>query len=878
MIKLDYIVRVYTNSTETDSTIGLTSGVCEWSTANQALGILTDNWISGIKDSVDISVSGYYAQYSNPTIKIVKNANVETVLNNVGLTLTGLRIEVVETDGVDELLLLRGIIQQIRIEGNDMILPVSHVANYYNTQIAPRIGEEYAPVVFGDEVNKVKLNSVLSEPRDSTVGDNLTPVFEVKSNSKTGLVLQSVYSFLDYDDMVAFVQENQFVIAEGENSLVGQISPAVSSFPQIIFYPLPLNAKDNTGTPYLPTGTNVILSGVDYNRYYTPYGSDVDADKLQYKDGDVFYDFPSYVDSRVDRDESIDILDSDNSGESFIPPKGVAQWDSTGTSPTIKPFFGAGISLVDVGVFKTSTLTISNIVYTNPEGIYDRGSGAVIECDITGVGNAYFVASYPIKLTKPIPDNAYLTMDCVLGATNATSTSTMDVIHRAYVETFKETYELVNRRKNSQTTPIQWGLQKNELPLYVNSGSANEYYRWENTIFGDIPGSLGRDIDILEPIENDYEKEVTMVLWVEFFLAIAINPDTLHVKIDLSMSPAAQVEYNASDVYISSEGRKNISDAVVTETNEAYKSVLQLQNYSYLGLSAPSLGWGLEYPSGDLSVAIDPSLSVRSIPLSYQPSSVSTNDIKLELLKFTAGIGYINSSGLESWADALNMYLTTGYAFTKHRIKGRPTIKQMDPKRVYPEIGVTYANGSISVLNVEQDIYSADYVTGVSDPNDAKLLWWAGNLLYKKYKIKNKYPDKLADIKGIKNEADAVDYIKRQYELAGVQFGVETASLYERYNLTFTTTREYVWDAIDSKGSFELGDPVYFTYPNIATLGNGVITGIIPNIRTGDTSVIAEMVGDIIDTNEQTTIIESGTQTDNIVESGAQADNYVEEI
>lgn len=893
MRKLDYIVRVFVGGTDTVSSIGLADGVCTWATADQTLGILTDNWVSGVSDSVDISVSGNYAKYSSPTVRIIKSKIVEATLNNYNLTLTGSRIEIIETDSATqmfpiELMLFRGVILNPKTTGNIVSLPISHMTNYYSTQLTPAVGDDYSPFVFGSSVKHVKLPVVpAEETTDTIIGDGLTPAFTVAAQSKNHLNILTVYDdgIITSFDMSTFKIKYPIVKITGENSLIGKIvsilSPATSGpteghwgFGVTL---IPMNAKDSEGVDFFPNGSTLILEGTKYDKIYTPYGSDFVPDNLEVKTDGVFKPFPSYIDSRVDfQDEGrIEILDVDNSGDSFVAPYGVAQWSKT---DEVAGLFGH--TKVADGVFVSSGVTVGSVEYSDTTNLSDRETPQPANITISGINGGvgdkvYVVYEYPVRLGSNLPEALYSTMENRFEVNAAIGFARFLI-----VKTISDRYFIDTFVGNA----VIGGdiIDEMILPTQVLNDDSNENYRWENS---SLSGALGKALEILDSVLNDYEKENVMIVKcaVEYVHTGFVNDE---IKQYSKMAPAIPVSYDTDEIYLSSvEGRGSITGTVITDTSTAYESTLQLQNFETMGITTPtttpailSSGWGLQYPTESLDNAIDPLINVRSLPLEYQASSVSTKDIKLDMLKYTAGIGHLDDKGRETWHDATNLYSGTGYIFDKNKIDGRPTIVEINPIRIYPEIGVTYANGAISVGNVEQSVYDSSYVTGVSDPDDARNLWFAGNLLYTKYKIKNKYPQKLGDIKGIKNESDAIQYIKNQYKLAGVVIADNIVTLYSRFNASFVVSQEYIWEAISQYDSFTLGTPVRFSYPNIASGVSSLVTSYKPNPLTGKTSITVECTGDSIAVNEETLIIESGTQTNTIVESGTQTDTFKEEI
>jgi hypothetical protein len=167
-------------------------------------------------------------------------------------------------------------------------------------------------------------------------------------------------------------------------------------------------------------------------------------------------------------------------------------------------------------------------------------------------------------------------------------------------------------------------------------------------------------------------------------------------------------------------------------------------------------------------------------------------------------------------------------------------------------------------------LYAQGYVTGVTDDDTARELWYAGRLIYKRNKTKNELPKKYADVSGIINESDAVEYIRNLYRLNGVSFN-GTVILSEKYECTFATSEEYIFT-----NDLQLGDKITLVYPNIAEDGNnGIITGISHG-KDGESAIVAMMIGSVLEAVESFDIIETGSQADSIIESGSQASNYYE--
>jgi hypothetical protein len=243
------------------------------------------------------------------------------------------------------------------------------------------------------------------------------------------------------------------------------------------------------------------------------------------------------------------------------------------------------------------------------------------------------------------------------------------------------------------------------------------------------------------------------------------------------------------------------------------------------------------------------------------------------MLKYTTSIGTLNSDGLETVRSVLSMYDTGGFLISKHIIKGVPTITQIDPTRIYPEIGVSYANGNINITNVEQEFFDLSYVTGITDYAIAEGLWRCGWVLYKKYGMKNSYPKNLSNISGIKTEADAIAHIEGQYQIMGATRSDRDAVLNNRYKAVLLTGNDIVYAQ-----NFVLGDNVTFDYPNIASMDTANIVKIGKANLTGVTTLTLDCVGEALIASASFEYIESGQQPNDIPETATQPDNIKEAI
>lgn len=891
--KISHTVKVYVGGTTEEPTIGLSSGVCSWGVDDQTLGILTENWVSGINLSVDMSVSGNYARYSDPKVSIVKSANVETVLNNIDLSLINSRIEIESTDGVNTVLLYRGVIKSTHESGNVVVLALSHLSNYYATQLSPTLGDEQIPIVWGNSVDGVKMPVVQPpESEDLTIGDNLIPAFVVVSQTDERITFRSAYdeSLVSSDDMIDFLTNNRYFIAKGENTLIGRKFGEALVYNYVIggktykgfkMYALPTNIKDDTGTPYLPNGSTVILERTDYTKYYTPYGSDISNATLQYKDGDVFYDFPEYVDSRVDYDDRIEILDADSSGDNYVIPYTVAQWDRGLWGGLADPFN----AFVSNGIWTTPLGSVTNIVLSNEDKLADRfgvSTGSTISCRFNSSGPAIlsFITQYPISFKGGTPDSLFFTASEKITASNVGTSTITNITTKVFISTVADTYDVyedVNASIFGNLNSVEFF--DNLYPTSVGNDSQNIKYRWDNDHIASSPMVLGRDIDLFGPIVNDYEKSAPMtVIQITNFSFQQPSTTNVDISIDRQMNLVKALSYNTDQIYINGvEGKKdNLSGTVIADTLQAYFSVLELQNYSSLGFAAPAEGWGLGFASSGILAAIG-GFEGYYYEISKPITNTSSKDLKIKLLTLMTSIGFINNQGLEDSKRIERMY-ETGYIFNAFNIEEQPDINSLDPIKTFPLISVTHGSGTINISNIEQDIYSSDYVSGFVSASNAKEIWRGCKLVYDNYGIKNKLPDKMQDITYFPDDLVASSYIVNQLERMGVEIDGEVVTLKQRYTLKFKTDLTTFFKAVESDPLFWIGSSISFTYPNIASAHTGIITGLGFSPTTGNVNITAEMVGDLLATSDVATIIESGTQTDNIVESGTQTTNYVEEI
>ncbi len=899
-ILLSYEVRVYIDTTITDASIKMVSGVCTWVVGG---GILQEKWVSGLRNSVDSRVSGNYATYSNPKVSIIKSANVEQILNSHGLTLKGARIEIAEINGLNEILRFRGAVEKPIDSGNFTTLPCSHVANYYSTNITPMVGEDHSPVTFGESVDNV-LMTYVEGPRsdDTTIGDGLIPAFMVLHQYADGSLIDLVSMYDDNTvtsaDIEEFFDNNRLCICEGENSIAVELQYAFyhnNTVYGVTCRILPMNIKTGDGEPYLPDDSTCVLNHAEYDKYYTPYGSTPDYDKISFKSGNIFLPFPSYIDSRVDYPDRMEILDVDDSGVSFVPPSAKAGTALASIIPIIV-FDPTGYTYAGGAMWHNG---VSSQVYTHD---YDdeyatRGSSintykevildGTVSIDLHDTVTAVSISSYPVKYgRKYIPNDSFFTSyDRTVFGFSGTAilgirlTFTTDI----FIETIKTTHHITTVQQvvdTSSPTYFNQGLDM-LLPLSVNDDERNKKYRWEN-----LSDQYGESISLFVSNLEDFEKSANMTIYAKKTFSVentgnasGISGDYRYVSFEKAYVTRAD-SYDRGDLYMSGvDGRIDSAGDPITNTLDAYKSILQLQNYKMFGFAPPALGWGLAYGTESLTDIVDSGASMLSIPLAWSTSDTDTKKLKYELLKMTQSIGYIDDLGRETVSSALDMFSLGGYPITRKKLakKSNPVFVPLDPKFIYAEYGIAYSDGKINVSNVEQPEYKSEYVTGVDNSDDSRVLWEAGHLLYEIYGVKTKMRKSLGKVEGIKNKSDAVQYIKNQYALAGCVFSETTVLVKKRYEISLSLPMATVWDCITTTGGCQIG-----TLLNVTMMGltddTGIITTISPDPIGGACGIKAQMAGDVIGQSKFSIIKEIGNASKIYKETGSATKIIVEEI
>jgi hypothetical protein len=800
-------------------------------------------------------------------------------------------VDIIETKEGLDWVMIRGVCKKPVTIGNEVKIGVSHTSNYYSTQMTPRIGDEYRQLVFGESVDRVPLIYESGEVEEPTiVGDGYIPAIEVSDEFDS----VSVWTIGKYDlDTVSAEEweESVFTIGDtylctgGSKDLI--LAPTGNDRITIIngklrywmqYFIIPMNLRNGDFTNVLEIGSTVVLQKINSSKYYPPYGTEISLDLLQYEDSEKFYKFPSYVDSLEIVDDHIDILDSDNSGDAFRAPT------SAGYAPEYVPievFDPVNLEYRGSGIWAGQYYKNHGII--GDGNFADRNIDDSVDIIVSwntipqgSFANAVSIMQYSYRPEiGTIPSELFITLkesyDFSVSGGFPTNKFTIKVASVTDVYTIGSW----NNNELSET----WIY--NIFPKIVRFDADNYFYRWES-VANKIGKSLGALVDGMEEFER--ASGITVYIISTASIIDTGAPITNgSVTFSHKMFLAEPVSYDSTKLFYSGvSGKEDSVGSPITDTKSAYESTLQLQNYEINGITIPDEGWGLGYPVGSLDSVIGDTSNIPVIPMQYSTNSVDTKNVKQLLLGYTFGIGKIDNNGKEAWTSALSFWNGGGYEFNKSKIKkdSKPIFSDISDNRIYPEIGVKYSNGNIAVSNVEEEIFNADYVTGVTDINEAEAIWTAGRLLYQYYGIKNKYPEKLGNITGIKNEADAIQYIKNQYSLAGILFSEGVIALYRVYTCTFITPIEFWWDALVVSGvidpNFGLGAELTLTYPHKATSDIGNIIQRSYNPISGEVSIQGKFVGEQLLISEDVIIIETGSQADNIVETGSQTNNYIE--
>lgn len=893
MIKVDYVVKLYIGGNTDIGSVFLSGGVCQWSIST---GILEDNWWGNISSNVDVSSSGNYESYSPTKIKIVKSKIVEKTLNNFGLTMIGKRVEILEVSSTTRII-YRGVVDKLTEYGNTTEINVSHLVNKYSANLTSMYGSKYSTLVYGVDVDNVELTTG-STGDGVTVGtlgsDKRYPYFRASHGTIFVDRLWSITSLYDISivsvsDLEEFLSQSKYFLLESQNSVIATIDRSVTTkeidgkeYATVWADIQPYMYKTQNGENAILKDEIIAVKYVDFATVLYTNNSSVGMGNVYNSDG---VKIPEYIDYIEYNENSVNIIDANSRGFSFIEPERT-RWAN---EEEMKAIFGEQyLSIGSDGVcFKHDqygTIDSWDSSVTNGDNIGYRKStgGDISTATSTQTGRAFesgggaamwtnFAVAYDIDNVSDY-ETLYASMQCYIDNVNGWIIG--DIFSTVRVKTIRKTHD-VSYSENLQVITEDGEDYKVDdfiLPNEVARDNENSSFLFKS--YG-VTGRIWYSVDIMNGIPlEDYEKNNPMTVYYTVQLrhntgitsAIPRTVDVTNMKVNVF----SDVDFDLNDLYANNVTGKD----GLFKISDIYNDVCKRQNFSCFGLPTPQQGWGIGDTTGDTGVAVNSTGILSTAPateIKYKTDSTVTKDVKNDLLRFGCGIGFIDQNGLESWANLLSMYDSGGVNITAYDVIGVPSANGLNSNRVYCDIGITTNKGSFTISNTEQGAvdYRSEYADGF-DSQTGKNLWLLGNILHKRFQVKNEYPKKLSEVDAV---VDEVEYIKNQYAIAGAVSVDGNAVLYDRYTLKINLPTEFVIANDIWKGS-----KILFSFPNIASGHTGVITGIGKDISDEIYTIAAEMVGGIIDSTETYEIIESGSQIDNIVESGSQETNYIEVV
>ena len=888
MVKVTYEVKVWVGGTDDIPAIGLSGGVCTWS---REIGILHDEWWGNISSMIDVSSSGNYETYSPTSVEIVKNKIVEKTLNNYGLTLTGKRIEIHEITTAVRVL-YRGVIDKMTSSGNTVKIAVSHLTNKYNTNLTNKVGKDYSYLVYGSNVDGVPLvvdKDAVSLEIGTLGADEYYPAFRniTTEQDERYMLIEPVYdkSLVSYDDIVEFFEKSQYFMIEESESYVATLFRVNDGDTITIEMAIkPCRYKISTGEEAIPLDSVAIVKYAYPSSIYYPTGSDVDKNSIVLESGNVV---PFYIDSIEYKSDSAQLLDADDVGFSYVAPKRTR----FANDQELKELNGdavilAGAQGVSIYSDVNTSITAKSATSANGENLGYRESSPVSNASIdltggiNGLGFGYISYSFTGAYDIESPED-YEQLNCSMEATlkdvKALAAQNVfwrwDITSKIMVKTvggirdistsLTETDPLIGDGSNSIT------VDDFKLPLTVASDVVNRSFRFSNE---SMSQRLWYSVDLFSELE-EYEKKNPITVFYIVTVGTGMTRENVNMLATLEsmkINVFSQYAYSLDELTANNVDGKAGVDTIA----DMYIDSCSRQNFSRLGFAVPSSGWGLDIPSGDITTVVNTADINANAPtdiIKYKTETTNTKAVKTDLLRYGFGLGFIDQSGLESWADLLSMYNDGGVNITAYEVVGKPAVVGFNSNRVYCDIGITTHEGNFNIFNTEQDTgsYDASFTEGF-EVGVGKKLWLLGNILYKKYGVKNEYLKSLGDVDAI---VDEEKYVRNQYAIAGAVEVGDATVLYDRYTLKISLSTEFVISNDLWKGS-----NIVFTFPHIASLHTGIITGMSKDISKEVYTITAEMVGDVLDSTEVFTIIESGSQADNIIESGSQVNNYVEAV
>jgi len=335
--------------------------------------------------------------------------------------------------------------------------------------------------------------------------------------------------------------------------------------------------------------------------------------------------------------------------------------------------------------------------------------------------------------------------------------------------------------------------------------------------------------------------------------------------------------------------------------NVLYDHILRLQNYTIQGIEKPLNGWGSDYPTATWSSLIDYSsnnggTNNPSLATTYELegqkltfSDMNTTAMKNELNRTMWSMGTISNDGVEKVYPLIpSISEDIGTVIKYSDIEGKYKFNPTQYSDIFTQGKIRYNYNDvvgdfqkeISITNVDAPSYQSTFVTGIEGIESIKAelsakLWKLASKLYQTYNIIAEFPSDLGEVKLIKDQDGAVDFLLKLYEWQGVREEGENLVVDERYTATFTVGLDfYIEQGLDH------GSPIQLEIPTIAPSGSehkGIITDISISISAKPVVVItAQMRGDITGGGGWSEIHETGSQPTDIVESGTEDTNIIE--
>lgn len=310
-------------------------------------------------------------------------------------------------------------------------------------------------------------------------------------------------------------------------------------------------------------------------------------------------------------------------------------------------------------------------------------------------------------------------------------------------------------------------------------------------------------------------------------------------------------------------------------TFQAYQThISKLLNWSLDFRTRPSVGWGLAECT-DASV-INSAANTTPVRSQWADKKYLNTKQQLEQIQLESWNVMVNLNSEKRWYSFLDKLGVEdpSYSFTAPSEISKIDAVPFDEINIYNTFVVNYDydiatntyNKSISVTQVAQPSYSAEYVTGVTNPVDAGNIWTRAKVLYDVTKSERNLPDNLSNLRNIYTEEAALQYIRNFIDYGGVN----TANVYlpnwttktvhpikDVYTLMPMTTIGYtsqgLWDGVEATG---------------VVIGRKYITGEPKQV---------EITAIVKPTKQIIRIIEQDGNPDRIIEQDGNPDRIIEE-